>query len=105
MSGGRRIRELDSISDALLHACEEYLRGWEQKSTSDRMDQLSDSIQQLFKQRKREGDAALQWPSEETVPSKQLEVGDDIYASQFLGWVSVLHKELKSRTVSRYGSG
>lgn len=103
MSAGRRTRELDPISDALLHACEEYFRGWEQKLPDDRMNQLADSIQQLFKQRRMEGDTTLPLPKKSSIPTKQLRRGDEIYASQFLGWVSVLHKELKSRTATKYG--
>ncbi|MEM0344087.1 MAG: hypothetical protein QXU73_07585 [Thermoplasmata archaeon] len=102
MNGERRRRELDSISDALLHACEEYLRGFEQHASAARMDQLADSIQQLFKQRIRSGDR-LPYPSPAAMPTRQLATGDEVYASQFLDWVATLHKELKARTATRYG--
>jgi predicted metalloprotease with PDZ domain len=104
MNEGRRRRELDSISDALLHACEQYLRGFEEHANNARMDQLADSIQQLFKQRIRSGDR-LPFPNAEAIPTRQLVIGDEVYASQFLDWVASLHRELKMRTVSRYAQG
>jgi len=97
----RRRRELDSISDALLHACEEYIRGSERHVDDSRMDRLADSIQQLFKQRIRSGDK-LPFPDGAAMPSRQLAGGDEIYASQFLDWVAMLHKELKGRMATKY---
>lgn len=101
----RRKRELDPISDSLLHACEEYIKGYERHLDGGRMDQLADSIQQLFKMRVKSGETGLPFPAAETVPTKQLEDYGTIYSSQFLGWVAMLHKTLKERTVSRYASG
>lgn len=104
MAGDRRKRELDPIEDSLLHVCEEYLRANEQRQASMRINQLADSIQQLFKQRKKDGDLTLPYPDEELMPTLQLLESDDIYAQQFLPWVSEIHKVLKARTASRYGS-
>jgi hypothetical protein len=104
MSNERRKRQLDPIEDALLHGCEEYIRGYEQRASNDRMSQLADSIQQMFKQRVQAGDDTLPWPDELLIPTKQLTEYDEIYASQFLTWIAALHKALNLRTASRYGS-
>ena len=100
---GRRRRELDQISDALLHSCEEFIRGYEQHWPPEKMDQLADSVQQLFKQRRRDGDDKLPLPAADVVPTLQVHQYDDITTKQFLSWVAVLHKVLKDRTGSRYG--
>lgn len=102
MPSDRRKRDLDPIEDALLHGCEEYIRGYEQRASNDRMAQLADSIQQLFKQRKRDGDSNLPYPEGQLMPTLQLLESDQIYGQQFLPWISSLHKELKSRTATRY---
>lgn len=104
MTSERRKRQLDPIEDALLHGCEEYIRGYEQRASTDRMAQLADSIQQMFKQRVQAGDDTLPWPDETMIPTKQLVEYDEIYASQFLTWVATLHKQLNQRTASRYGT-
>ena len=104
MSNERRKRQLDPIEDALLHGCEEYIRGYEQRASNDRMAQLADSIQQLFKQRIQSGDGSLPWPDENLIPTRQLLEYDEIYASQFLTWIAALHKVLNLRTASRYGT-
>jgi hypothetical protein len=104
MSSERRKRQLDPIEDALLHGCEEYIRGYEQRASNDRMAQLADSIQQMFKQRVQSGDDTLPWPDGILIPTKQLVDYDQIYASQFLTWIAALHKELNQRTVSRYAA-
>lgn len=101
----KRKRELDSISDSLLRACEDYIKAYQQHRDGFIMDQLADSIQQLFKQRVKGGEEGLPFPDEEMIPSRQLVDEECIYSSQFLGWVAALHRELKSRTVSRYASG
>ena len=105
MNAGRRERKLDSISDALLHACEEYFRTFEQQADDEKMDRIANSIQQLWKQRVRDGDDSLPYMKVDVVPSKQLDSYDTIYSTQFLDWVACIHKELVARKVSRYGSG
>jgi hypothetical protein len=104
MPNDRRKRDLDPIEDSLLHCCEQYLRGNEQRSQCNVMNQLADSIQQLFKQRKRDGDLTLPYPDEELMPTMQLLERDEVYAQQFLPWVSAIHKVLKARMASRYGT-
>lgn len=104
MSNERRKRQLDPIEDALLHGCEEYIRGYEQRASNDRMSQLADSIQQMFKQRIQAGDSTLPWPDENMIPTRQLLEYDEIYASQFLTWIATLHKALNLRTASRYAT-
>lgn len=87
----------------MLHCCEEYIRAYELHLDGGRMDQLADSIQQLFKERIRSGEGGLPWPPAEMIPTKQVAKYESIYASQFLGWVAMIHKELKLRTATRYG--
>ena len=67
------------------------------------MDQLADSIQQLFKQRRRDGDHLLPLPEMDLVPTRQVLEYDDITTKQFLAWTAKLHKVLKDRTGGRYG--
>jgi len=102
MSDDRRKSELDKISDSLLHVCEQYLKGMEVNLPPDRMDRLADSIQQLFKARRRAGDL-LPLPSPDLIPTLQLTQYEDISSSQFLDWVALLHKTLKAREGGRYG--
>ena len=69
------------------------------------MERLANSIQQLWKQRIRDGDDDLPFPKASVIPSQQLHNYDTVYSSQFLDWVASIHKELESRKGSRYGSG
>jgi len=102
MNEERRKSPLDTISDSLLHACEQYLRGMELNLPPDRMDKIADSVQQLFKARWRANDH-LPLPPASVIPTQQLTHYDDIMSSQFLDWVATIHKTLKAREGGRYG--